>query len=154
MDWKRLVGVIVAIGILGIGAVAYAASYNSPAEIVADLTGESVESVMAERATGKTYGAMAADAGLSMEFKEKMLALKKDQLQQRVQAGQMTEEEAAGIYERLQNAQANCPAAGGTGQQQHGGFGRGGMGRMGRGGQQGLQGQRNGLCPGFGAGGK
>lgn len=149
MNLKKLVGVIVAIGILGAGAVAYAAGHNSPAEIVADLTGESVESVMAERAAGKTYGAMADDAGFWVEFKEKMLVLRKDVLQQRVQAGQMTEEEAAGIYERLQTNQANCPAVGGMGQRQQVGFGFGGMGKMGRGGKQG-----SGFCHGFGAGGR
>lgn len=146
MNMKKLVGIMLAIGILGVGAVTYAAGFNTPAEIVADLTGESVESVMSQRSAGTSYGAMAAEAGLLSEFHEKTLALKKEVLEQRVQAGQMTEEEAASIYATLQNKQANGRAAG---QRPGFGFGFGGMGHMGRG-QQGQLRGRNGFCPGFG----
>ena len=39
-------------------------AYSSPAEAVAGLTGQAVESVVAERAeTGKSYGAIASENG-------------------------------------------------------------------------------------------
>lgn len=106
---------------------AFAANgYGSPAEIVAGLTGRSVESVAAERAqSGNTYGAIAQQAGSLEEFKAQMLELKKEALSKRVAAGTMTQERADSILTAMEENQANCDGTctGGTCEGLGGGFG-------------------------------
>ncbi len=159
MNLKKLLGVFMAMAILGVSAVAYAAGTGTPADIVADLTGKSVESVVSQRSAGTSYGAIAAEAGVLSEFQEKMLALKKEVLQQRVESGRLTEAEAARYYEALKEKQANCDGTSAGGQ----GIGRElrvgfGFGRMEHNGQQAGQGRQvrgrngSGLGLGFGRG--
>lgn len=117
----RKIAVVVAI-ILVIGATSVTAlavsGYGTPAEIVAGLTGESVDSVIAEKTdSGKTYGAIAEESGKLTEFKAQMLEQKKAILTQRVAAGTMTQERADAILSAKEENQANCDGActGGTG---------------------------------------
>ena len=116
MNLKRLVGTaLLVVGVLGTGAVAYAATAGTPAQIAADLTGQSIEAVTAERAAGVTYGAIASEAGLLPEFQDKMLELKKEVLDQRVAAGQLTQEQADQLYQTMQDNQATCTGTGAAG---------------------------------------
>lgn len=124
MRLQKLLVVLLVVGVLGAGAVAYAAGASTPAEIVADLTGQSVESVQSQRSAGSSYGALAEKAGVLPEFKEQVLGLKKERLDQRVKDGHLTEEEAASIYERMQTQQGHCNSAEGKG------HGFGGMRKM------------------------
>lgn len=89
---------------------AFAANgYGSPAEIVAGLTGRTVESVVAERAqSGNTYGAIAQQADSLDAFREQMLELKKEALAERVAAGTMTQERADAIIAAMEENQENC----------------------------------------------
>lgn len=131
---------------------AFAASdYKTPAEVVAGLTGKSVESVVAERTeSDKTYGTIANDAGKLEEFKSQMIENKKAVLNDRVAEGQITQERADAIIEAIDNNQANCDGTGnGNGAC---GIGQGlGFG-AGKGGQQGGQGGRLGGGAGNGQG--
>lgn len=108
---------------------AFAASaYSSPAEAVAGLTGQTVESVIAERAeTGKSYGTIASEDGKLEEFKDEMLEIKKDALAKRVAAGTMTQERADEIIAAMEANQENCDGTGSarTGQRMGAGFGSG-----------------------------
>jgi hypothetical protein len=151
-NMKRLiVSVVVAIGVLGLGGVAYAADIKTPADIAAALTGKSVEDVTKERSEGKTYGTIAKEAGKLDEFKAQMLEQKKAVLDQRVKDGILTQQQADEIYNQIKTNQAACDGTGnaGIGKKYGAGFGQGkGMGRgMGRG-----AGMGNASCGGAGCG--
>ena len=130
--FKKLV--VVGAVVLTIGAVsgtAMAASiYSNPAEAAADLTGQSIETVIAERQEGTTYGAIADEAGVLDEFKDAMLELKKDVLDERVAAGDMTQAEADEIIAAIEEHMEDCDGTGGAGigRLYGAGFGSGGQG--------------------------
>jgi hypothetical protein len=136
-----MVGAVVAM-IGATTATAFAASeYSTPAEAVAGLTGRTIEDVTAERyETGKTYGTIANDAGKLEEFQAEMLQIKKDQLQDRVEAGQMTKERADEIIAAIEENQLTCDGTGTlrAGQGAGAGFGRGNGNGQGLGQGQGL----------------
>lgn len=146
---------IIAVAIGAASVVAFAASaYDTPAEAVAGLTGKTVESVTAERAeTGKTYGQIAADAGKLEEFKDEMLEMKKEVLDQKVADGVLTRERADEILAAIEKNQADCDGTGSAriGRGMGAGFGRQGqcdgsgigMNGAGRG-----QGRGSGVCGG------
>ncbi len=131
--------------ILLIGAMsvtAFATSYGTPAEIVAGLTGKSVDSVIEDKAaSGKTYGTIAGEAGKLPEFKSEILQLKKAVLEQKVADGTLTREKADEIIAAMEENQANCDGTGlgGCGQGMGAGFG---------GGQGFGQGRGRGMCAG------
>lgn len=133
---KKLLILGMVISILSIPAVAFAADIKSPADIVAALTGKTVTQVTTERATGKTYGTIAKDAGKLDEFKKEILVQKKAVLDQRVKDKNLTQEKADAIYKEVKDNQATCD---GTGTDKIGlkngvGFGKGnGKATMGKG---------------------
>ncbi|HZK43710.1 MAG TPA: DUF2680 domain-containing protein [Syntrophomonadaceae bacterium] len=91
-------------------SVALAASnYSSPAELVAGLTNRTSESVIDERVeTGKSYGAIANEAGVINEFKTEVLEIKKDRVNQQVETGKITSQEAQTRITNLEENQKNC----------------------------------------------
>ncbi|WP_051196264.1 hypothetical protein [Clostridium cadaveris] len=100
------------IGVTSITALA-ATSYNSPAEVVAGLTGRSVESIRDERKeTGKTCGTIAKEAGVIEEFKSAKLEVVRERLKEKVSSGSMTQEEADKIVNEIQERQKNCDGSG------------------------------------------
>ena len=120
---------VIGLAMLVVGAMsvtALAASYKTPAEVVAGLIGKTVDGVIEERNdSGKTYGAIASDAGKLSEFKSQMLEQKKAALQERVAAGTMTQERADEIIAALERNQPNCDGTGSgrIGQKMGAGFG-------------------------------
>ena len=136
-NMKKLIVLVVAIGVLGLAGAVYAADIKTPADIAAALSGKSDEDVAKERAEGKTYGAIAKDAGKLEEFKAQILEQKKAVLDQRVKDGILTQQQADEIYDRIKTNQAACDGTGnaGIGKKSGAGFGQEkGMGRgMGRG---------------------
>lgn len=138
---KATVVILVVLALLATSFTAFAYTVSSPAEILAGLTGKSVEEVTDERyETGLSYGQMAYDEGLWEEYNDKMLESKKAYLDEKVKDGTITQEQADDIYENMLLRQEYC-AANGTG----GGFGGCGGGMMGFGGGRGCGG-------GFGGG--
>ena len=139
-NFKKLVAAATIVGVLGVAGIAgasYATSSTSQAGIVAELTGQSVEQVTAERAAGNTYGTIAQEAGKLDEFKAANLEQKKAVLDQRVKDGYLAQEQADTIYKSIEANQATCDGTGSAriGQKSGTGFGQGmGMG----------SGQRNG----------
>ncbi|TGE33449.1 hypothetical protein [Desulfosporosinus sp. Sb-LF] len=133
-NFKKLVAAATIIGIVGVVGVAgasYTTGSTSPASIVAGLTGQSVDQVMAARAAGKTYGAIAKDVRKLDEFKAENFEQKKAALDQRVKDGYLTQEQADTLYNSMKANQATCDATGTatTGQGKGLGFGQGqGMG--------------------------
>ena len=145
MKIKKLALILSVILLVGaVSATAMAASgYKTPAEIVAGLTGRTVDSVTEEKTeSDKTYGTIANEAGVLDEFKSQMLEQKKAILEEKVAAGTITQERADAIIEAMEENQANCD---GTGSGM--GFGSGACSGMGFGGG------RNGNGQGYGAGG-
>lgn len=112
-----------------------ASKYSSPADAVAGLTGQTVESVITERSeTGKTYGTIANEAGKLEEFKAENLQIKKDALAEKVKAGTMTQARADEIIAAIEKNQVNCDGTGSARIGQMMGAGFGGMNGNGQGG--------------------
>jgi hypothetical protein len=134
-SFKKLVAAATIIGILGVAGVAgasYADGAKTPADIVAGLTGKTVEEIRAQRAAGTTCGTIAKEAGKLDEFKKEILVQKKAVLDQRVKDGKLTQEQADAIYQAIEANQANCDGTGSAriGQKNGVGFGQGmGMGK-------------------------
>lgn len=95
---------------LSIATTAFAASvYNNPAEIVANLTGRTVDSIIDEKYdTGKSFGTIAKEAGKLDEFKAEILELKKEQLAIRVSEGRLSQQQADKIIASIEERQALC----------------------------------------------
>lgn len=138
------------ISVTSISALA-ASSYQTPAEIVAGLTGKTVESVTTEKMeTGETYGSLAEDYGVLDEFQAQSLEAKKAYLEERVASGAITQERADTILAAIESHQANCDGlhSGGSGAEMGAGFGGGNGTGMGTGygrGNGNAGGGRNGL---------
>lgn len=139
---KKLLVLGAAVAVIGVFAsvTAFAASqYDSPAEAAAALTERTVESVIEEKSeTGKTYGAIAKEAGALDEFKAEVLEMKKDAIAEKVSEGTITQEKADEIIAAIEARQENCDGTGtGSIGKANKGFGKGtGMG------------QRDGTCTG------
>lgn len=111
-----LMTAIVAVLILGLATVSFAATdWKTPAEILAGLTGQSVEAVQQERSEGKPYGAQAAEANQLEAFRQERLAQAEVRLDQAVTDGQLTQQEAD---EKLAAMEARSSACDGTGANQ------------------------------------
>ncbi|MDD4239546.1 MAG: DUF2680 domain-containing protein [Desulfotomaculaceae bacterium] len=155
MNFKKLLVVATVVGLLGAAGAAYAATATTPADITAELTGKTVGELYDERSAGKTYGTMANEAGKLAEFKTQMLEQKQIILDQRVEDGRLTQEQADNIYNTMQSHQATCDGTGnaGIGKNYGAGFGQGnGMGN-GTGVCNGSgMGSGNGSCDGTGVG--
>ncbi len=123
--------IILAVGATSVTAFA-SSGYTRPAEAVAALTGQTVESVVAEKqASDKTYGTLAAEAGKLDEFKKENLEMKKRNLKAQVESGRITQAEADEIIKAIEENQKNCDGTG-TGRIGHtkgGRFGSHGRGR-------------------------
>ena len=109
---KKIAAVVVSVCIIGVAGMAYAVEIKTPADIAAALTGKSVTDVNKERATGKTYGTIAKDAGKLEEFQTQMLEQRKAVLDQRVKDGEITQQQADDIYDAIKNNQATCDGTG------------------------------------------
>ena len=139
MKSKKLLVVltIVTTILVAFASVSFAASvYGSPAEIIAGLTGKSVDDVYAAREAGETFGQQAADAGELEAFQTARLELMKERLAQLVKDGRLTQEEADARLAQITAAIAACDGTGdgsgsGLGRMMGGRGGRGGMGGQG-----------------------
>ncbi|MFZ3130106.1 MAG: hypothetical protein WA125_03140 [Desulfosporosinus sp.] len=128
-NFKKLIAVATIIGSLGAAGAAYAASATTPAGIVSSLTGKPIEEITAQRAAGKTYGAIAQEAGKLDAFKAQTLEQKKIVLDQRVKDGNLTQAQADQIYNSIKTNQTTCDGSGSAGIYKNKGLGLGqGMG--------------------------
>ncbi len=90
-----------------------ATDYQTPADMVASLTGRTTEDVIQERFdTGKTYGTIAAEAGKLEEFKNEFLNIKENILNENVANGFLSQEEADYILNEIQIRQTICNGTG------------------------------------------
>ncbi len=112
---KKSVAAIVTAGVLSLGVAAFAAPAMSPAEIVGDLTKQTVEAVQAAREEGETYGAVTKEAGVLEAFQAKMLENRKAAIAERVADGTLTQEEADEMLAAMQAQIENCDGTGTAG---------------------------------------
>ena len=129
---KKFVLSIAVVSVLSSSIVFAAVTTKSPADITSGLTGKTIEEVTTERASGKTYGTIASEAGKLDEFKTESLKQKKEVLDQRVNEGTLTQSKADEIYNAIKTNQETCDGTGssGIGRMNGVGFGQGqGMGR-------------------------
>lgn len=102
--------------VLGGATSVVAATYKSPAEIYAELKGLTVEEAYSERAvTRNTFGQLAEEAGILDEYKSEVLENRKSLLQESVTNGEITQEQADAIIERVELNQAYCDGPGSYG---------------------------------------
>ena len=119
---------VLALSALSVTALA-ASAYSNPAEAVAALTGTTVESVVQERQeTGNTYCTIADEAGVLDEYQSAILEMRKDALDARVAAGNMTQEQADEILAAMEANMADCDGTGGAMMGQYYGAGLGSNG--------------------------
>ncbi|WP_101773277.1 DUF2680 domain-containing protein [Peptostreptococcus faecalis] len=95
---------------LSVGSSAAATTnYEDRAGVIAELTGRKVQSIVDERIkTGKTYGNIAKDAGVLNEFRNKMLELDKEKLDERVKSGKITQKQADNTLAKIKANKDNC----------------------------------------------
>lgn len=157
---KKLLGIATIVGGFAVATIGISAAQlgDTPADIVGRLTGRDATDVRQERIdTSKTYGQIADEAGVLDAFKEENLDLKKQIVQEKVDNGQMTQDNADQLIQNIEENQVNCDGTGSAQLGQGAGLGAGqGMGagnglRDGSGAGQGM-GAGNGLQDGSGAG--
>ena len=101
------------------------AAYESPAEAAAGVTGKTLEQVISERQSGKTYGTIANEAGKLSEFKQAMFDLRTLILKEQVSDGTLTEQEATEALSVLEQRQSSCDGTGNSAGLGNGGGGNG-----------------------------
>lgn len=123
---KYLVFVIALMLVLPINPVnVMAAANETPASIVARLTGRTIKDVINEKMeTGKTYGTIAKENGKLDEFKEECLKIKEKVLKDNVEKGLLSQAEADSILAAIKANQAICDGDG-TGYCGNQGYGNG-----------------------------
>lgn len=120
---KKIIACTAAVLTLTTAALA-ASAYETPAEAAAGVTGKSVEEVIEERLEGKSFGMIAAEAGVPEDFQKAVQALWEEALESRVAEGSLTRDQADARLDVLRRQQESCD---GTGACAYGGQG-GGMG--------------------------
>lgn len=111
-NMKKIIAGVVVAGLLGTAGVAYAAEAKTPAEIVSNLTGETVDRVVSQKSAGTTYGAQVQEAGKFEEFKAAMLEQRKAMLDELVKEGKLTQAEADERLKAMEENMANCDGTG------------------------------------------
>ena len=128
-NWKKGLAIGLMMTVLGVGTAFAAETFKNPAEILAGLTGKTVEQVEKERWDGhKSYGQMADEAGKWSEFRKANIAERQKYVDQQVKDGKMSQERGTFIKERIGNGQGEGCYDGGRGH-----YGQGGRGSYHRG---------------------
>ena len=125
-----MIAIVAAVGLFLVATVALAeVNWKTPAQIVSNLTGKTVDQVQEDRQAGQSYGAQAAAAGELSQFQQERLTPQyKQWLDEAVKSGQMTQAEADDLYETMNTRMAACVGADNANGLGYGMMGRGMMG--------------------------
>ncbi|GMQ60391.1 hypothetical protein AN1V17_47910 [Vallitalea sediminicola] len=99
---------LITFGLLGSLLVGMAAFAATPAQIYSELTGVTEEEAYELRQEGKTFGELAEENEVYDEFVEKMLDEKTALVEEKVEQGQLTREEADEFIASLKENAGNC----------------------------------------------
>lgn len=102
----KKIGLLLLVGFMVFGSMAFAAEGSSPAEIYAGLTGKTVEQAYEARGQGR-FGALASEDGVSEAFVAEMLEAKKAQIQSLV-GDSLTQDQADELIAELEARVAAC----------------------------------------------
>lgn len=104
----------VALVSLGAASVSVSAmTSKTPAESLAEVTNKTVEEVTQAKAdSGFSYGKLAADENKLEEFKLERSQARKEMLQERVNDGKLTQEEADERLAKMEARHENCDGTG------------------------------------------
>ncbi|MFA6309237.1 MAG: hypothetical protein WC677_05790 [Clostridia bacterium] len=146
--------IVVAVAVTALSITSFASTFNkTPAKVVAEITGRTVENVVAEKIEKKvTYGTIAKDAGKLEEFKEKVLEAKKEILNEKVASKDMTQDRADKIIANIEKNQATCDGTGSAKTEQALGAGFGNQNKGNSDGTGTCDAQGTGECDGTGQG--
>ncbi len=102
----KKIGLLLLVGFMVFGSMAFAAEGSTPADIYANLTGKTTEEAWQMRGQGR-FGALAAEEGVSEAFVAQMLEAKKAQILAMV-GDELTQEEADETTATLEAQIADC----------------------------------------------
>lgn len=113
---KIFITSLLTLGALGIGAISVSAYMCNPqdkAKILSELTGKSINEIIEERVNeDKTYGKIALENGVLEELQEKNIEQMKTNLNEKVETGAVSKEEADTIISNRENSIKNCDGSG------------------------------------------
>lgn len=116
MKRKKILSLLTAAALMTAMSVpAFAAEYAGPADACAGVTGLPAETIQNERQSGKTYGQIASDYGKLPEFKTAMWEIKEDAINEMVNAGYITQEQADRALNAVKERQTLCDGLGNGG---------------------------------------
>lgn len=109
MKNRKILAAVMLVAIAAATSItAFAATYQTPADAVAGLTNKTVSEVTALHQDGKTYGTIAKENGVLDQFREEILAMKKETIQARVDSDKLTAEKAAEIIAKFEASEQTC----------------------------------------------
>lgn len=119
---KMLAIIIIGVLAIGFGAMSFADTLQSPAEVYADLTGVTVAQAYTLKGTDKTFGELAEENGVLELFMEATMAGKILIVEGLVGDGTLAQEDADAILNQLAECDGTGEAA--IGSQYNLGFGQ------------------------------
>lgn len=112
MKKRLIIFVLAAIMIFGSVAVISAQGLKTPADVYSGLTGKTTEEAWQMRQSGKRFGQLADEEGVLEDFRQKMLENKKALIQDKVDKGLLTDEQADEIIKNMEDNMMNCDGTG------------------------------------------
>jgi len=100
---KIIVFMVTGLMVVSTGAISFADSFSTPAEIYAGAAGTSVEEAFNQRGEDQRFGELAKEKGVWDQFKESFLSTKVNAIEEKVNNGEMTSEEAEAIINQLED---------------------------------------------------
>ncbi|MTI47369.1 DUF2680 domain-containing protein [Sporosalibacterium faouarense] len=100
---KKLISVsLVAVVLLALGGITFASGFDGPADTYSKLADISVEEAYQQRGIDKTFGQLAEENGFFEEFRNANLEYKKAILEEKVEEGVITQEQAEEIIKAME----------------------------------------------------
>ena len=114
---KVMMSIITAILVITISSPVFASNqYYSKAETLSKLTNKSIETILeTKNKLNVTFGEIAKENGVLSEFQKANLEQKEQILNDRVNKGLITKEQADDILDRIKENQKNCDGTGNNG---------------------------------------
>ena len=126
---KKIITIaLISVLLISLGGIAFASTFESPAEIYAKLSEKTVDEVYEERELGLGFCQLADENGFLEEFWTANLEIKKTILEERVNEGTITQEEADEILKAIEEGHILEPGSRMLGQEYGLGFGDRGAG--------------------------